>query len=286
MKTSLIIIAAVILIVVVAVVYIINNPDKILSKIGPDVENVSFTKSDDNVNNISIVFRNKFLPVSLDSLFMEVKFDEKEVVKIAKSDTVKIESNSVDTLILPSKIDYKEIFKIIQEANKQKKDSLKLNFNGLIFYNFPIIGDTRIPVDKQFKFKTPNPPEIELERIKIEKVDLPKINLLLTVKIKNNEDINLEINSMDYSFLLGDSIIVSKGSKKNSIVIEGKKSTTTNIPVETNINVVDNIIGQIIKKGGKLPFTLNSEMNVSTDFETMENLVMDIMIEDTVEIIK
>lgn len=286
MKTSLIIIAAVILIVVVAVVYIINNPDKILSKIGPDVENVSFTKSDDNVNNISIVFRNKFLPVSLDSLFMEVKFDEKEVVKIAKSDTVKIESNSVDTLILPSKIDYKEIFKIIQEANKQKKDSLKLNYKGFIFYNFPIIGDTRIPVDKQFKFKTPNPPEIELERIKIEKVDLPKINLLLTVKIKNNEDINLEINSMDYSFLLGDSIIVSKGSKKNSIVIEGKKSTTTNIPVETNINVVDNIIGQIIKKGGKLPFTLNSEMNVSTDFETMENLVMDIMIEDTVEIIK
>lgn len=286
MKTSLIIIATVILIVVVAVVYTIKNPDKILSKIGPDVENVSFTKSDDNVNNISIVFRNKFLPVSLDSLFMEVKLDEKEVVKIAKSDTVKIESNSVDTLILPSKIDYKEIFKIIQEANKKKKDSLQLNFKGFIFYNFPIIGNTKIPMDKQFTFKTPHPPEIELERIKIERVDLPKINLLLTMKIKNNEDINLEINSMDYSFLLGDSIIVSKGSKKNSIVIEGKKSTTTNLPVETNINVIDNIIGQIIKKGGKLPFTLNSEMNVSTDFATMENLVIDIMIEDTVEIIK
>lgn len=290
MKTGRIILITIVVIVVGFVIYLLINPEKILQALGPDIQEVYFTKAlDSNKNGLDemvIIFRNKLIPVSLDSLFMEVALEENNVAKIAKRDTIKIKPYTVDTIILPASIDYKQIFKTIRSANEENKDSLELSFKGTVFYNFPIIGNTRIPVDKQFSFRAPDPPEITLEKIKVTRLDLPKIDIVATIKIKNNESINLVINSMKYSFLIGDSVVVSKGSKRTSITIEGEKSTTTDIPIETNLNVIDNIIIQILKNGGKLPVTLNNEIEVSTNYEMLKNLIMDIEVKDTVTILK
>jgi LEA14-like dessication related protein len=231
----------IILLIGVGVIAIFFNPKKGLKLVLPDLDDITLVnaaiENDTAYVGVDMVLENKSIfKIDLDTLFYKVVLADSILFNQTQVLNIRQKSGDVNTFKLPLKIPISKTMHTIRSL--QNQDSTYIEIHSYIVYN-TIFGTKKIPVSKKVKIKVPVPPEIKVNKVEIDKVNIGSktVDLKATVTIVNKgELLDLNIHEVAYHLVLGEDLVTSDGVYNKPITVKPLSETRVEIPVTVKVN--------------------------------------------------
>ncbi len=231
----------IILLIGVGVIAIFFNPKKGLKLVLPDLDDITLVnaaiENDTAYVGVDMVLENKSIfKIDLDTLFYKVVLADSVLFNQTQVLNIRQKSGDVNTFKLPLKIPISKTMHTIRSL--QNQDSTYIEIHSYIVYN-TIFGTKKIPVSKKVKIKVPVPPEIKVNKVEIDKVNIGSktVDLTANVTIVNKgELLDLNIHEVAYHLVLGEDLVTSDGVYNKPITVKPLSETRVEIPVTVKVN--------------------------------------------------
>lgn len=231
----------IILLIGIGVIAIFFNPKKGLKLVLPDLDDITLVnaaiENDTAYVGVDMVLENKSIfKLDLDTLFYKVVLADSMLFNQTQVLNIRQKSGDVNTFKLPLKIPISKTMHTIRSL--QNQDSTYIEIHSYIVYN-TIFGSKKIPVSKRVKIKVPVPPEIKVNKVEIDKVNIGSktVELKATVTIANKgELLDLNIHEVAYHLVLGEDLVTSDGVYNKPITVKPLSETRVEIPVTVKVN--------------------------------------------------
>lgn len=267
---------------------LIAEPETLLQKLGPQPGDIVYLEADaageKAREEVALTVNNRLFPIHVDSLFLEMELEGEKVFESVRKKDIRIGAFAEDTLNLSASLRHKEIYRILKEANEQSRDSLQTTAKGTLYYNFPLLGKTKIPFDKKIKIRTPQLPEVKLADVEVKEVRLPEVKLQTALEVINHDSVEFTIQKLDYDLQIGGDVIVTEGTMGEPTKVGKRDTALIGIP-DLSLKISDNPLAQIIQEGTDWSYSLNANMTLRVDRELFKTLIMDLQAKDTVDIV-
>lgn len=167
----------------------------------------------DNPNNLDF---------DLDSMKHVVYVGGKKIFETVIKDKVYIKPKDKTVVEFPISISFTGLQDSILEVWQQK--ALKYMVDSKVIFNTAL---GKLPVKIKFEdiLKLPPLPELSIDHIKIDNMSFTEVNLILYVKISNNEKIKLDVEQMAYEIFLND-LEVAKGEMEPQLNFKEDSGST------------------------------------------------------------
>lgn len=130
----------------------------------------------------------------LDSISYTVSFDTFQFVKGAlRLDSVR-SGTEFDSIVLPARLDFKKLRHAIKTL--QGKDSVDLSINFVAHYWWPIIDRVDVPLNIIRRMPPPNPPEVKLLNVDVEKFSFNEPIVDITLQLINENNFSLTLKDL------------------------------------------------------------------------------------------
>lgn len=199
MKKRNVIIGSIVAVTLALVIGFFLYPAIIIAKFNDHLLNVSHidididTEKEEVAMYLEIAIR-KETPFHklLDSISYTVNFDTFQFVQGATGFNNVRQGPSFDSLTLPVLLDLTTLQSAIKKL--QNKDTTSLEIRFVAHYDWPIVNNVAVPIKVVRRMPPPNPPEVELVNVDIEKFSFnePIIDVTLNLINKNNFELILD----------------------------------------------------------------------------------------------
>lgn len=199
MKKRRVIIGAVVGVILALIIGFLLYPAIIIAKFNEDLIDISHidihidTEKEEITMDLEMGVRKEtpFYKL-LDSISYTVNFDTFQFVTGATNfDSVR-QGDAYDSLMLPVVLDLKTLQNAIKTL--QGKDTTSLEIRFVAHYHWPIVNKVDVPIKVVRRMPPPNPPEVELVNVDIQKFSFndPIIDVTLDLINENNFELILE----------------------------------------------------------------------------------------------
>jgi LEA14-like dessication related protein len=280
-------IVLIIIVVSVGLGYIFRK--KLLAPFIPEVEQTSDIririKNDTSFVSARLAVKNRsFLKIGIDTISYQVALSNKTYLQNTKSLGIQLPAFGSDTVDFSIKIPYVAILKDLKEERQKKTDSIGYSINITVGYS-TIFGAAEMPVKKSAKLKIPQPPELEIEQIKWEKVRLKSIQATAMIKVINHNDIALSIKDIRYKMKISKEGVL-KGDYKKLIAIKPSANTFIELPIEIDLNHIGKTLFNVLRNKDTYDYTLSLEATLETSHPLQESFHLDITKSGNIELKK
>lgn len=227
----------------IGVIVIFFNPKKGLKLVLPELQDIKLAKAaiknDTAYVGVDMVLENNSIfKLNIDTLFYKITLADSLLFEETKVLQMKQKPGEKKQVEVSVRIPIHKTMRTIKFL--QKQDSTYIEIEAYIVYN-TLFGNTKIPVSKRVKIKVPVPPQIKVEHIETDHVNLPKktADITATIKIVNKgELLDLNIHQIHYSISLGNKLVTSHGTFDKPITIRPSSEVLVEIPITVEVNNV------------------------------------------------
>lgn len=231
----------VILLIGAGIIAIFFNPKKGLKLVLPDLDDITLVdariENDTAYVGIDMLLENKSIfKLDLDTLFYRIVLADSLLFNQTQALNIRQKPGESHTFVLPLKIPLSKTMGTVKSL--QNQDSTYIEIDSYIVYN-TIFGSKKIPVSKKVKIKVPVPPEIKVNAVTIDKVNLGSktVAVIANVSIANKgELLDLRIHRIKYHLVLGEELVTSDGVYDKGITVKPMSETHVEIPVTVKVN--------------------------------------------------
>ncbi len=157
---------------------------------------------------------------SLNGFDYKFALEEKELFSGNNNNPLTIPAMGESHVHIPLTLNFKEIYGLIQ--NTKSLDSLKYQISGNLAPG-GLLSGFPIPFSKSGSLPNIRLPEVALQGLKVNKINLTGIDLDLAIKMKNPNSFGFDIGKLDYSIQLAGQPVASGMAEK--LVSVAKKGT-------------------------------------------------------------
>jgi len=231
---------------------------KIIAHIIPSVEQIGDInikiKIDSLYINTKFIITNKtFLKIKIKTLKYEIALLEKTYLKSHKFIGATLPAYGSDTIDFSLKIPFMDVINDLK-VQREKSDSIDYTIN--IYLQFStIFGKWTIPINKSAKIKIPQPPEIEIVKIKYKKLNLKSILADAELKIINKGNVTFAIKNMNYLISFSNHGKID-GCFNELVHIKPMDTTYVSIPFEINPKSIGKTIFDLLFNKDNFDYTI------------------------------
>ena len=209
------------------------------------------------------------LSISLAGFDYNLILDNNSFLKGEQEKTVSIESRSTSQVEIPLQLTFQEIYNTFSSLSKKDSSEYEAKF-GLNF-NLPILGNTRIPINKKGKIPLLRLPSVRISSLKLKKMGITTANLELDLQINNSNPMQFLLNQFQYNFqVAGNSW--ANGITKEKIAINRNSNSVIKIPIELNFLQIGQSAYQLINGNNQIDYQFDGSINFDTSSDLLKNV--------------
>ncbi len=232
--------------------------DRIKKHFMPEVEQLGDIMvkvvNDKALFSSKITVENKlFLKIKTDTIKYKVSLFDKTYLESVKYLGIELPANGKDTIDWSLEVPYTEILKDMK-TERSNGDSSSYTVAVTLQYS-TLFGKSNMVINKNAKFKLPQPPELAIVDINYEEVHLKYIRAQAQIKIINHNAMALSISNMNYTMMVPDHGDI-KGVYQHEISIKPKSETIVTLPIEITMKNAGKIIMDVITNHDYYNYTL------------------------------
>lgn len=237
-------------------------PAMIIAKFNKDLIRISTVQidlGDEDINlGLDIAVRNEApFHKLLDSISYTVNFDTFQFVTGAlKLDSVRA-GEAFDSILLPVTINKT----ILQNAIKklQNKDSVDLIIEFVAHYQWPIIDKVDVPIRIVRRMPPPNPPEVKLLSVDVEKFSFNEPVVDVSLQLINKNDFSLTLKDLHLYIDFGD-LFTAEVHHPKEIKIKAKGNTIIDITAQVHELKTLKTVWQLLVKRNEVDFSMRMKV--------------------------
>ncbi|MES0490143.1 MAG: LEA type 2 family protein [Leptospirales bacterium] len=209
---------------------------------------------------LGVVNNNRF-GVKLAGMQHRFSMEEEEIFVSEMDDKIHIKPKDRTIVKIPIKVSFKEFKKGIGYIIETRR--LPYRINSIITFD-TAFGEIPVKIKKEGELEFPAPPDITVEDVDLDKMTIKQIKLIFSLRLENNDEVNLKIKSMNYAIRLNGTPI-SDG--EISSFSEKRRSKTLNITIPVTIEM-RNLKRSIIKviASGKIDYQMLFNLNMKSEY--------------------
>jgi LEA14-like dessication related protein len=208
---KILVVILLIIISAVSILFYFYNPRKAIDLILPDLSQISYINADvkeDSVRTkINVIVQNRSpYKLTIDSVYFEVRLNDKQLVEELVPIELKQLRYQTDTVELPIDISRKKLKGIL--ANLKDVDSTDISANCYVVYN-TVFGHVKLRYNKISHIPVPIPPKIKVVKVERKQYSVIDKTLYATVQleiINKGKNIDIQLSNIRYQFQVENSL--------------------------------------------------------------------------------
>jgi LEA14-like dessication related protein len=221
------------------------------------------------------------LSVSLAGFDYNLILDNNSFLKGEQEKTVSIESRSTSQVEIPLQLTFQEIYNTFSSLSKKDSSEYEAKF-GLNF-NLPILGNTRIPINKKGKIPLLRLPSVRISSLKLKSMGITTANLELDLQINNSNPVQFLLNQFQYNFQVAGNNWAN-GITKEKVAINPNSNSEIKIPIELNFLQIGQSAYQLINGNNQIDYQFDGSINFDTSSDLLKNVNLPINTSDKIDL--
>lgn len=286
-KISLIVVL--VLIVAGGVAYYWLNPTKALNFVIPSFSGLANIeveiKGDTAYLDIYSVMKNKApYAINIKELEYTVCLAEQDILSETQKLDLYQKSGQVDTMNLFVRLPYKTIRGLLESI--QGQDSTTVGASFAITYE-TMFGEVTIPALFDIPIKTPNPPEVELNKIKLGFFNFEerRFQLILDIDVINENDVEISLDKLEYDAAFGENL-TGYGSQEEVLKVGAKTRSNIKLPIVISIDKPMDLIWKIITNKDRMDYEFNLKGILLAKDPKKKDIPFDVTLNGDAELVK
>jgi len=221
------------------------------------------------------------LPVGFDVKGFDyfVQMNGVKIIENKYEEPLALKSNDSTMVTLPSQLKIAKLSKEGKKENKKGEDSADYHFETVFHFQKPILGKDSMVLYMDKRLPLYQLPKVQVVDFDMEKFRLSKSDVVIKLKFSNKNSFPIQFKNPTYVVDLGKQKRLAEGSVKGMTEVKGKSSEIYEIPLALNMGKVLKSVGQIITKGGELPFTLYFKSKLASENEIFKDSDVNIIVD-------
>ncbi|MBN1783328.1 LEA type 2 family protein [bacterium] len=180
-----------------------------------------------------------------------------------------IQSNGKSRVEIPLTLEFRELYETYQAFKNMDSTDYRLAC-GFTF-QLPILGLTRIPVQKSGRLPLIKLPKLSLRALKLNRISLTGADLDLEIDMKNPNAFSLFLKNLNYNFMVSGASWAS-GNLSAPASVNAKDSGLLRIPVSLDFIEMGRTVYQMVSGSKSLDYQLNGSLGFDTSLPLLKNV--------------
>ncbi|MCB1199473.1 MAG: LEA type 2 family protein [Leptospiraceae bacterium] len=206
----------------------------------------------DNPNPIGLTVKNLKYKLDLDS---------EELIRGQKSEPIAIESSKKTVFELPLTVAYSGLTRGI--SGILYRDKIDYKFTGAVTVDTPV-GDLDFDINESGSIPIPSRPEFSIVDVTVDEVGLSELRMTFTVKIDNNEAVELDLRKFKFNLKIQDENVFSI-AKGLEVKLPQRKAVTLDVPVSFRfLGLSSSVIDTV--RSGQMKYDVSFELDLDSRY--------------------
>lgn len=193
------------------------------------------------------------LGIKLSGLSYRLDVQGQKLLAGSSKQKLKVAANGSSRVSLPLSLDYRELQGGIEALLGQKNIAYALS--GELDF-----GLFRVPYSKRGSLAVPSLPRLQVERLAIERVTLSGLDLVVALKLSNDNDFRIALDGIDYGLKLADTTVVS-GRSLGALTLEPGGSDQLALALSLDYRKLGGLI-QALQSRREIPLALDGRLQL------------------------
>ncbi len=221
------------------------------------------------------------LPVGLDiaSMAYTVKMGETTIVEDEYAKPFVVEARDSSTVSVAAQLNLLKLIEKTNELDRLGNDSVDYHIESVFRLRKPFLGKDTLRISKTKRMEVYHLPEIEVLGFDLEKFRLNKSDIILKLKLTNDNSFPLEFRNPTYSINVGKQDQLLKGNNQGGTLVKANSTDTYEIPFKIDMGDLLKTAGQLLFQGKDLPFKLNFKCTLKSPNEMVNNSTLNYIVD-------
>jgi len=206
------------------------------------------------------------IPIPLIDINYLIESDGRKLVSGLIPDSGTIPAHGSETVKIPVTLIYDDIKSTYNDIKPGSIIPYKVKVDLMV--DVPIFGRITLPLEKTGNIPVPYKPDIDVDRIKFEKLTLEETVAVLHLSLEHKNDFDLGLNVLEYEFWLSD-VSIGSAELTKSTKLEKNGITRMKIPISFRPRDFGSAFWDVIRGSGT-GYTMKGNIDVDTPFGPMK----------------
>ncbi|MED6192756.1 hypothetical protein PIB30_013138 [Stylosanthes scabra] len=206
------------------------------------------------------------VPIPLIDINYLIESDGRKLISGLIPDAGTIHSHGEETVKVPVTLVYTDIKNTYHDIHSGNILPYRVKVD--LIFDVPILGRLTLPLEKTGEIPIPYKPDVNVEKIQLEKFSMEETVAILHMKLENKNDFDLHLHALDYEVWLGD-VSIGSAELPKSATIEKGGMNYIDIPITFRPKDFGSAIWDMIRGRGA-GYTLKGNIDVNTPFGVMK----------------
>ncbi|MBN2104579.1 LEA type 2 family protein [bacterium] len=210
-------------------------------------------------------------PVSihLAGLDYDFRLNNASFLKGSQNRDLRIRSHGTSRIEIPLLLSFNDLYKTYQTLKNQ--DSTEYTLICGLSVQLPLLGDTRIPVQKTGHLPLIKIPKISIHALKLDRLNLSGADLVLELRMDNPNAFKLLLSKLNYDFNVNGRSW-AQGNLSTPLAVNAKSDDTICIPVSLNFIEMGRSVYALVSGKNDLDYHLSGNLGFDTSLPMLKNI--------------
>ena len=187
---------------------------------------------------------------------------------------IAIEASGASTFQVPVRLNFTDVYRSVQSL--RNTDEASYSFLSNLTFDLPVLGETKVPVNKDGRIPLLKTPKISLEDFNVTGINLSSADINLQLRFDNPNSFGININALNYDLMInGDQW--ANGTALKGTTIKQKGETTLNIPISLNISKIGMSAYRLLTGGEPFDYQIKGDFDLNARHELLGQTTFDFL---------
>lgn len=213
--------------------------------------------------------------IQLTGFDYDVLINGKSFVRGDQDEGLEIKAQGGHIVHIPVSLGFSNIYETFTDLKKEDSSTYEMNCG--FSFNLPVLGPVRVPVGTKGDLPLIKLPSIDLEALKLNRLDLSGADLQLDIRINNPNSFSLLLEGLKYQLLIGGQPWASSEAEHH-MGVTGKGEGILTLPISLNFAQIGQSVYRLLTGDQSLEYELKGDLDLTTSLPLLEqaNLPFDL----------
>jgi LEA14-like dessication related protein len=199
--------------------------------------------------------------VKLTGFDFDFLLNERSFVQGKNDAGVEIPANGSHVVPVLVSMEFDKVYQTF--AGLRNQDSTRYQINAAVSFDLPFLGPQRIPVSKSGSVPLIKIPNIGVQSLRVERLNLTGADLALRIKLDNPNSFSLLLNQLNYGLEINGSQWLD-GASNLSQSVGAKNESILTLPISLNFLQIGQSAAQLLRGESVVNYRFHGSANVGT----------------------
>jgi LEA14-like dessication related protein len=172
------------------------------------------------------------------------------------------------------RLNFADIYRSVQSLRDTKEASY--NFLSTLTFDLPILGQTKVPVNKKGRIPLLKTPTISLEDFNVTGINVSSADINLQLRFDNPNSFGIDVHALNYDLMINGDQWASGTALKGKTIPE-KGVTILNIPISLNISDIGMSAYRLLTGGKPFDYQIKGTFDLNAQHELLGQTTFDFL---------